>query len=100
VLTVYPADDTAAARIATELDCLWPATDGPALPSDLAVRPSRAVFVASGGVGGPALVARFAQSRPCVQGVRGPVAAVTPSGERRPGGGDSRRGRQDGKTVD
>ena len=59
ILTVYPSDDREAANLALELDRRWPSTEGPAIPSDLAIRAQGAVFLRYGAFGNESLVNRF-----------------------------------------
>ncbi|HWB83037.1 MAG TPA: lanthionine synthetase LanC family protein [Bryobacteraceae bacterium] len=48
VITVYPLDDPHAARIAGELDRIWPVSRGPEVQTDLHVRPGSAVSLRYG----------------------------------------------------
>ena len=67
VLTVYPSDDTQAAKVAVEIDHRWNSTAGPAVPSDLALRPNGAVFLRYGGFASDTLVDRFGKVLPAVR---------------------------------
>lgn len=52
ILTIYPSSDSEAKDIARNLDRLWTSTEGPAIPSDLAVRKDGAVFLRYGAFDG------------------------------------------------
>ena len=67
ILTVYPSDDREAASLARELDRRWPSTEGPAIPSDLAVRANGAVFLRYGAFDGNVLIDRFGKVSPALR---------------------------------
>lgn len=66
IITVYPGSDDDAARLAMALDDLWPSSTGPAVPSDLAVRPGGSVFVRYGSFTGETVVDRFGKNVPSI----------------------------------
>jgi len=59
ILTVYPSDEREAANLAVALDQLWASTEGPAVPSDLALREQGAVFLRYGAIDGNLIIDRF-----------------------------------------
>ena len=67
VLTVYPSDDAEAASLARELDRRWAGTEGPAIPSDLAVRAQGAVFLRYGAFDRNVQIDRFGKISMVVQ---------------------------------
>jgi hypothetical protein len=73
ILTIYPEDDQQAATIALQIDQLWPATEGPAVPSDLELRPGGAVFLRYGSFGGHLVVDRFGKTFPTIRAPDGVI---------------------------
>jgi hypothetical protein len=66
IITVYPGSDDEAARLAMALDRLWSSSTGPAVPSDLAIRPGGSVFVRYGSFTGQTVVDRFGKNVPAI----------------------------------
>lgn len=62
VVTVYPIDADEAARLALALDALWTIGTGPAVPSDLTLRPEGSVFLRYGNFAGETVVDRFGKN--------------------------------------
>lgn len=83
ILTVYPRDNEEAASIAMELDQRWSATEGPAVPSDLSVRPSGAVFLRYGAFDGEVLIDRFGKVLPALRAIDGTLVEDLRSSEGR-----------------
>jgi len=67
IITVYPGSDDEAARLAIALDDLWSSSTGPAVPSDLAVRPGGSIFVRYGSFTGETVVDRFGKNVPAIR---------------------------------
>ena len=81
ILTVYPADDREAASLARELDRRWTGTEGPAIPSDLAVRTHGSVFLRYGAFDGNVLIDRFGKITSAVRMPDGQLAEDLRSGD-------------------
>jgi len=86
ILTAYPRDNEEAASVARELDRRWPVTEGPAVPSDLVVRASGAVFLRYGAFDGEVLVDRFGKILPSLRAADGtPVEDLRSADGQQPG---------------
>jgi hypothetical protein len=71
VLTIYPEDDQRAGEIARKLDERFPSTNGPAVISDLRLRPGSAVSLRYGSFHGHMLVDRFGKTLPALKSPEG-----------------------------
>jgi Lanthionine synthetase C-like protein/Protein kinase domain len=71
IITVYPCDEKEVRNLANELDRRWPVTDGPAVSSDVSLRPGGAVFLRYGAFSGEVLVNRQGMLLPAMRAPNG-----------------------------
>jgi hypothetical protein len=81
ILTVYPSGDQEAACLALELDRRWAGTEGPAIPSDLAVSAQGAVYLRYGAFDGEPQIDRFGKISSGVRMTDGTVVEDLRSGD-------------------